>query len=1175
MAQTDQTIEEKYSVFTPLEHAKQKEMWMGTSQSIENEGWYLISPDSVESGNNMMTKETLAFSPAWYKCIDEIIVNASDHWFKYRSSTNPVTCIKISISDIGEIAIWNDGPGFEVVKHKEMGIYIPELLTSRFFSGTNLQKDDENRKGGTNGLGIKLVNANSQKLTIETVDPERHLKYVQVFEDRLDKIGPPIITKSNAKSYTKITFLPCYKELGFSNPIEDDIEILTTIIRTRAYQIAAYVESAKVIFNGNLIKINSLADYAKKFNHFDAQIGTVLNNGSDKLQFIIGVRPGTFEHLSIINGVQVSNGTHITYFNRILTSKLEPKVSKLFKNKINFQRHYINDNIFMFIMGTVPGAKWDGQRKDKLSVHQDKFKGYTLDDKFVDKIYKAMKGTIMNHILISQVEKSKPAKKLPLDKYRKANKAGRKYGRKCSLFLPEGDSAESMVRIGITSTKTKLNFDYYGIFNLQGVIMNARKQIKEVNYNGQNHIIQCDRLKKNIVLQGLVQAIGLNYTESYESNESLGSLNYGCVIATTDQDLDGVGNIFGLLVNFFDLFWPNLLYKHGFVRRFITPIIRAFPKAKGGKIKEFYLESECEKWRQNDDEAIKYDLKFYKGLAGHGKEMTVHMFQEFERLVYIYFGEKNSRSLFQSFFGHDTADRKVILRTPVQHLSSERENEIKQTLQVSCTEQLMVETKSYQLDNVSRKLPHTIDGFNVARRKIFCGVRKYNKSSNKEGKVYQVGGFIAQKMGYHHGSDSLNSTITKMAQNFLGAQHFPLLQALGVFGTRVMGGDDKGSPRYISTRLNRCIADALFPPADDYSLKYIFEDGERCQPAYYVPIVPMAILESYSVPATAWRSCVFARDFNITLQNVRNMINDKKPNYMPISANGFRGSFRVIGHSTYCVGCYEYNSNTGKLIITELPIFMWTKKYMEYLDKKELIRSYKDMSSDCDVRVEIKIGAESMKKIQSSFGNNIIDPIEDYFGISSVFHDFLNMISIDDSVAEYQNYVDILYTWFDERKGQYERRITRNIVITKIKIEYFKNIIAFIEIYNNLKISKMANKDVIALLEKNLLQKFDKTLVVNPGYIKAEELWSLCLHGPKSDYGYLLDLTARSLSKESILAFEEKLNAELDKLETYSIDEKFIGEREWSAELDKLENVVLEGKKTGWLFGDQIRMNFE
>jgi hypothetical protein len=60
-------------------------------------------------------------------------------------------------------------------------------------------------------------------------------------------------------------------------------------------------------------------------------------------------------------------------------------------------------------------------------------------------------------------------------------------------------------------------------------------------------------------------------------------------------------------------------------------------------------------------------------------------------------------------------------------------------------------------------------------------------------------GYVSEQTGYHHGEASLHGTITNMAQTFVGSDNLPLLFPSGQFGTRLDGGKDAASPRYVGT----------------------------------------------------------------------------------------------------------------------------------------------------------------------------------------------------------------------------------------------------------------------------------------------------------------------------------------------------------------------------------------
>ena len=80
-----------------------------------------------------------------------------------------------------------------------------------------------------------------------------------------------------------------------------------------------------------------------------------------------------------------------------------------------------------------------------------------------------------------------------------------------------------------------------------------------------------------------------------------------------------------------------------------------------------------------------------------------------------------------------------------------------------------------------------------------------------------------------------------MAQNFVGSNNINLLDPKGQFGTRLQGGEDSASERYIHTNLNK-LTRSLFPEADDGVLKYLDDDGTPVEPIHYTPIIPMILV---------------------------------------------------------------------------------------------------------------------------------------------------------------------------------------------------------------------------------------------------------------------------------------------------------------------------------------------
>ena len=144
----------KIKQISQLDHAKRKSMWVG-SKKIQNTEIYIISGQTC-------TLENVSFAPAWYKIVDEIVVNAIDQWVNYP---NKVDTIKINLDrETGVVTILNTGPSIGVYETQNLNgvkMYAPQLIASEFLSGDNLDDDNDDARitGGTNGAGLKLTNA--------------------------------------------------------------------------------------------------------------------------------------------------------------------------------------------------------------------------------------------------------------------------------------------------------------------------------------------------------------------------------------------------------------------------------------------------------------------------------------------------------------------------------------------------------------------------------------------------------------------------------------------------------------------------------------------------------------------------------------------------------------------------------------------------------------------------------------------------------------------------------------------------------------------------------------------------------------------------------------------------------------------------------------------------------
>lgn len=113
-----------------------------------------------------------------------------------------------------------------------------------------------------------------------------------------------------------------------------------------------------------------------------------------------------------------------------------------------------------------------------------------------------------------------------------------------------------------------------------------------------------------------------------------------------------------------------------------------------------------------------------------------------------------------------------------------------------------------------------------------------------------------------------------MAQDFVGSNNINLLEPKGQFGTRMAGGKDAASPRYIFTQLSP-VARILFPEVDDPLLTHLEDDGVLIEPKFYCPIVPLLLINGVQGIGTGWSSNIPSHNARDVLEYVRGKLNEE------------------------------------------------------------------------------------------------------------------------------------------------------------------------------------------------------------------------------------------------------------------------------------------------------------
>lgn len=1116
------------------------------SHILDLPGMYIgnVAQEQTETAiynNNIESfeKKVIQYIPGLYKIVDEILVNASDHATRLLSSTEPdvkpVKNIKVSIDkETGEISVWNDGDGIDIIEHPEYNnIYVPSLIFSELLTSTNYNKEEERIVGGMNGLGAKLTNIYSTKFVIETVDHRRGKLFKQTFQDNMYKKGKPSVTSTSKAPYTKITFTPDYARFGLTE-LSDDF---FNLFKKRCYDLCAVTHAGvSVYFNGTKINIKDFEKYADMYLGDKKEQPRVYEKVNDRWEVLVSTSDNGFNQVSFVNGIfPFYGGTHVQYVTNQITKKLMEMAEK---KKKTVKSNHIKENLYVFVKCSVVNPAFNSQSKENLTTPVSKFGSKCeLSDTFMTKLYKT--GIVDKASALTSFHDEKKLVKTDGKKTSKviipmlddAQDAGGKNSHDCTLILTEGLSAKGMAVNGLSV----IGRQKWGIFPLQGKILNVKD-------------VSTAKLNENKEIANLKKIIGLEHNKKYED---ITSLRYGKIMLLVDGDDDG-SHIKSLLVNLFQTQWPSLYQKEGFLCTMLTPIVKV--KNSSGKEISFYSHSDYKNWCETEEaKKNKWKTKYIKGLGTNSSAESQEYFKEMKKVEYKY-NEKSDEAIELAFNKKRADDRKQWL------MSYDKNNILDHKQQVVTYDDLInKELIHFSNRDLSRSIPNVVDGLKESIRKIIFACFK-KKLYNDELKVAQLGAYVAEQSMYHHGETSLFQTITNMAQKFVGSNNIPLLEDRGNFGSRIFGGSDAASPRYIYTLISK-LCRLVFREADFDILTYKVDEGYSIEPEYYIGIIPFALINNivgigtgYSCTVPSFNPtdvinqckliCNMMEKENIDVTNSDDLlkafavINKTHFNKLVPYYLGFKGQIIEKDGKFISKGIYTVDDNI--LTITELPIFTWTDDYKTYLE--ELLQNNKIKDFDSHYT------AKNVKFVIKLLPNYNTQNIETDFKLTSSrnlgttnFH----LFNPYGTITKYDTTIDIVKEWSSVRVTKYLERKQYQLNLLEKEYEMINAKVKFIldVISGKIKIMNVPNGEI-------------NDRLIELKYPKIGE------NDESKSYNYLLNMPISQLTKEKKEKLEkeaEKLKMEIEKLKKTPIYKIWMNElEELEEEWNKYQKEILE-----------------
>ena len=1169
---TNKSDAEKYNKIGQVEHILLRpDTYIGDVEQTTELMWIYNKESQDNDDMVKIIKDTVTYTPGFRKVFDELLVNARD------ASENDPTCDTIKVNynmDEGYISVYNNGDiGIPVEEHPVHKILVPTMIFGELLTSSNYDDSEARTTGGRNGYGSKCANIFSTRFIVEIDDAKRSKRYKQEWTNNMFQIGKPSITKlpAKTKSSVKITFYPDFKKFNMKKLDEGHL----SLFYCRTIDISGTSNNKlKVFFNDTKIESNNFKSYIELYYppkqcelyydiHERWQVGVIYkpDAGGDVISFVNGIN--TFR-----------GGTHCNHaMDNIIKVLINDYIKKKDKD-IKITPSILKENLVFFINSVIINPTFSSQTKDTLMSKVDKFGSkYEPSVPFLKKLAKC--GIVEQVINLAKFKENAGLKKTDgkkqvkisgIPKLEDANKAGSKDSDKCTLILTEGDSAKATAMAGLGV----VGRDYYGVFPLKGKLLNVREA-------GAAQLLANEEIKNIKIILGLKQG------EDYSTEDKFNTLRYGHVLMLTDQDTDGT-HIKGLFINMLHSLWPSLVKKDSFVQSLNTPIVKAM---KGKNTITFYNLSDYDNWKATPD-ASNFKIKYYKGL---GTSTTLEAKEYFDNIetkllnyiwkntitteqtetVIVVPTKKKSKTKLITETVEEISDNDNVVSDvfiPIHDdddairlaFDKSRANDRKKWLMaynkniVLNYEQKIIpyydfihsDLIHFSNEDLYRSIPSVIDGLKPSQRKILYGA--YLRGLDKtEVKVAQLAGFVSDKAAYHHGEMSLNGAIIGMAQNFVGSNNINILVPAGQFGTRLKGGSDAASSRYIWTSLEK-LTSLIYNPLDNPILKQQDEDGEPIEPEFYAPIIPMILVNGAAGIGTGFSTKIPPYNPLDIIKNLRLILKNKECEPMDPWWQGFNGTISKIDDYNYEIyGSWSINGN--KLTITELPVGEWTSNYKEFLEKmlndiplrsqvdtkktKKVKKenpfiSYKDNNTDSKVHFELTFEDGYLQD------NSEIDKLYHLYKKYSITN--MHLYGPEGHIKHYNTVEDIIKDYYKIRLALYSDRKAHQLAIIEHQLKLISYKVKFILLVVNKKL-EINNKKRSDIEEQLVKAKF-------PQLSRSKD-------DDKVSYDYLLTMPIYNLTMEKINELKQQ---EQDKETEYNTLDGKSPKDIWISELDTLES---------------------
>lgn len=398
-----------------------------------------------------------------------------------------------------------------------------------------------------------------------------------------------------------------------------------------------------------------------------------------------------------------------------------------------------------------------------------------------------------------------------------------------------------------------------------------------------------------------------------------------------------------------------------------------------------------------------------------------------------------------------------------------------------------------------RSFASYVDGLKPSARK--CLYTYLDKNITEQRKVEQMQSLVADYTNYIHGGNSLYGVIVGMTQDFVGSNNIKYLEKKSNFGSRFE--QEASAGRYIYNHLTKEIRKIYMKDDDNILIEQFFE-GEKVEPKYFIPILPMLLVNGSDGLSLGFRQLILPRNPLDIIANIRSYLQKGKFNkeMMPWY-KGFKGSIEKYDEKSFAV--YGKITKSSSLIeITEVPIGFDLASYLELLDslyEKKIISFKKDESDKDQFLTKVKVDKKLYDKDEKEILENlklVRKYTEQYVAMNEN-----NRVEVFENVFEIlERFISIRLEYYQKRKDYLIKELEREINILKNRLLFLKFVLE-----EEIEVRNVKKDALIKVLEDHKLERVDDS------------------------YDYLLNMSIYTLTKEKFNELIDKYKQRLKDLE--------------------------------------------